>query len=304
MLQALPRAHRARYVSTLALDAADLGSPPCDPALLTCLSATEEELHEIAHIDYDRVAIVSERIANQLHPYSKDISLTSSVSAAGRQSLRRRALRRCPRLRERHCHHLERCSDCLLGRKDWPLAPGQANCQGALFRKRHLVRSNRRNSFLRRTANQGLVCRWGPVNKPMSPEVSRVPDRRRERHLHRHCVVAFAPTLPMHSFSFLSTFVSIPASAFFCLGSMVTRAGASPIQLCSAQTQTQAATSNKNPFSCASALGQPEPKARELGFLPFVLGRIGSACGEVSNEQGCSSSLALLQPPRPRMNTK
>ena len=69
------------------------------------------------------------------------MTLFLTVRAIDPQPLRRCPLRRCSRLRDWFCHHLQRCPDCLLGQEDRPFTPRQANCQGAFIRRQHQVGS-------------------------------------------------------------------------------------------------------------------------------------------------------------------
>lgn len=100
----------------------------------------ENELHEKAHIDYDRVAIVRrlEPPASSLPPPFALLPLTI-ILPPGSQSLRCCPLRRCPSLRNWLCHHIYRGSHRILRSKDWSFASGQENRQGAWIRERNLV---------------------------------------------------------------------------------------------------------------------------------------------------------------------
>ena len=105
------------------------------PALLT--NSTEEQLHEQAHIDYNRVAIVC------LYPTWKaarsSLFLPRLTSSPDLPPFSSCPLRRCAGLRAGLRHLVHRCPDCLLGQEDRPLSLRQAHCQGAVIRERHLV---------------------------------------------------------------------------------------------------------------------------------------------------------------------
>jgi hypothetical protein len=92
----------------------------------------EEELHETAHIDYDRVAIVWQ-------PSNWLTLVLTNWPFSGCQPLRCCPLRRCPRLRNRYCHHIERCAHCILWCKNWPFPVRQACCPRIDVRERYLV---------------------------------------------------------------------------------------------------------------------------------------------------------------------
>ena len=89
----------------------------------------EEELHEKAHIDYERVAIVSN------HKSSLDLYVVESYAYlhpfTGSQPERRRPLRRCPCLRDWLCHHFYRRSHSILWCEDGSVTFRQTNSQGA-----------------------------------------------------------------------------------------------------------------------------------------------------------------------------
>lgn len=102
----------------------------------------EEELHETAHIDYDRVAIVRQDNRTCFFFFVFFFINLTSLMCTDPQPLSSRSLRRCSRLRDGFRHHLERCPDCLLRKEDWPLTSRQANRPGAVIRKRHLVGSS------------------------------------------------------------------------------------------------------------------------------------------------------------------
>jgi len=92
----------------------------------------EEELHERAHIDYDRVAIV------RLHHPSMAIGDLADCRV-DRQPLRTSVIRRCSRLRDRLRHHLHRRPVCLLWCEDWTIALRQADRERGGFREGDLV---------------------------------------------------------------------------------------------------------------------------------------------------------------------
>lgn len=81
----------------------------------------EEELHEIAHIDYNRVSIVS------LPPNRAQCIglIVPDCQSFGSHPLRRRS-----RVRDRFCHNLDRCLDGVLRCKNRALATGQAYRKG------------------------------------------------------------------------------------------------------------------------------------------------------------------------------
>lgn len=132
---------------------------------------------------------------------------------------------------------------------------------------------------------------WGPVNKPMSPDVSRgFPIVAASvMSIVIVCRCRFAPTLPMHSFSSEPTLSqSLHLSSFFCLGSMVTRAGGR-LLFSSVQPKPNSKPPPPNGIPSAALPHLDVPHLDGLSqtsqwigdFLPFVLCRIGSACGEV-----------------------
>jgi hypothetical protein len=154
----------------------------------------EEELHEKAHIDYDRVAIVSHGDPiGQL----KCAELTAghqipnpSVAALYEDALVRHhgstytagsiQLTSASGVRDRHSHHGKRRSDGILGQEDRAIAARQAHRQGGDIREGHLVcstaelrhaRAARIRAFLPWNDVLTFPIRWGPVNKPMTPEV-------------------------------------------------------------------------------------------------------------------------------------
>lgn len=94
-----------------------------------------------------------------------------------------RIITTCKGLRAWFRHLIDGRFDCLLGRQDWPFSAGQEDCQGALVRKRHLVRTEVFVSLSLRGRSHDAThadiswqfFRWGPVNKPMSPDVRLLP---------------------------------------------------------------------------------------------------------------------------------
>ena len=87
----------------------------------------EEELHEIAHIDYDRVAIVSAPVRGPCLP--------GAECSADRQPFRGRFVRRCPGVRNGVGHHFNWGLDSILWREDWTVASRQTHCERARVRK-------------------------------------------------------------------------------------------------------------------------------------------------------------------------
>ena len=94
----------------------------------------EEELHEKANIDYDRVAIV-------WFPDPCDGHLLAAHGCSDFQSVRCRTLRRCPRVRDRFSHHLHGCLDGLFRGKDRPITVGQTYREGGQLFVGNLVGS-------------------------------------------------------------------------------------------------------------------------------------------------------------------
>ena len=105
-----------------------------DPSILTALhpggvqpqvehTELEHELHEKAHIDYDRVAIVR---CHQIP--SPDILRANLPPSPGPQSFSCSPIRRRPCLRDWLCYHIYWCSHRILGGKDWSFTLGQEDC--------------------------------------------------------------------------------------------------------------------------------------------------------------------------------
>lgn len=101
-------------------------------------NGTEEELYESAHIDYNRVAIVCTKQAIRLK-MSVHLAVAELTVFTDSQPISGYPLRRCSCLRARFRHHRQWCAQRLLWQEDRPLSSGQAYCQGAYVRKRHLV---------------------------------------------------------------------------------------------------------------------------------------------------------------------
>lgn len=75
----------------------------------------EEELHESAHIDYDRVAIVSDKL-------SECFAIVILIMKTGSESVSSCPLRRCPCVRNRIGYYSIRCAFSLLRSEDWTFA--------------------------------------------------------------------------------------------------------------------------------------------------------------------------------------
>ena len=93
----------------------------------------EEELHEVAHIDYNRVSIVS------LSPPAIDVPGWFNI--IDRQSLCCSLVRRCPGIWNRLSYHLDGSFDRILRSQDRPFATRQAYRQRRRLWKGSLVGS-------------------------------------------------------------------------------------------------------------------------------------------------------------------
>lgn len=133
----------------------------------------EEELHERAHIDYDRVSIVS-WIASL-------VLVQSSRLLLDRQPIRTCSLRRCPRLRDWVCHDLDRRALRVLWREDWTVSSRQAHCERGVQREGRLVGTCEQADEPRGESRASSLC---------TAAATPVRSSRTRSSMHRHCCAA------------------------------------------------------------------------------------------------------------------
>jgi hypothetical protein len=112
----------------------------------------EEELHEKAHIDYDRVAIIPNPSVAALYEDALVSSRSSTYTAGSIQ------LTSGPGVRDRHSYHGKRCPDGILGQEDRAVAARQAHRQGGDVRKGHLVCSTAELRHARAASSRAFLC--------------------------------------------------------------------------------------------------------------------------------------------------